>query len=145
MKIVVNVLIKQNNKILMVKEASGDSKGMWNFPAGHLDENEDVFNGAIREAKEETGYNVKLTGLINVQNLVMPNKHVVLFMFAGEIIDGEISFDENEIGEVKFIEIDELLKMNNNELRSADLRKTSIELLKQGKIYPLEIIENYKY
>jgi len=145
MKVVVNVLIKQNNKILMVKEAAGNERNKWNFPAGHLDENENIFDGAVREAREETGYNVKLTGIIDIQNLVTDNKHVLLIMFAGEIIDGEVSFDESEILDVKFINISEIYKMTDAELRSAELRKRSVQLLEDGKIYPLEIIRNYDY
>lgn len=51
MNIIVNIVVKQDNKILMVQEGEGNSKGKWNFPAGHLEEGEDIFVGAIREAK----------------------------------------------------------------------------------------------
>lgn len=145
MKLIVNVLVAQNNKLLMVKEASGDSKGKWNFPAGHLDDNENLFTGAIREAKEETGYDVKITGLIDIQNLVTNEKHVVLIMFSAEIVGGDISFDKNEISAVEFVEIDKLLKMTDNELRSAEARKSSIKKFVDNKVYPLNIIENFDY
>lgn len=34
--------------------------GKWNFPGGHLEKKESVFEGACREALEETGYKVSL-------------------------------------------------------------------------------------
>ena len=145
MKVIVNVVIKKDNKILMVKEASGDSKGQWNFPAGHLDEGENIFDGAIREAKEETGYDVELTGFIHLQNLVSNNKHVLLIVFLADIVGGNISFDSKEIGEVEFIDIDKIFNMDDSSLRSADARKTSIKKVLDGKIYPLEIIANLDY
>ena len=88
MKVIVNVLVKQDNKCLMVQENWGNVKGMWNFPAGHLDENENIFDGAIREAKEETGYDVKLTGFLGVQNSIFDNRHIIHVLFTAEIIGG---------------------------------------------------------
>ena len=40
MEIVSGCVIKRNNKILMVKEAKKICYGKYNFPAGHVDENE---------------------------------------------------------------------------------------------------------
>ena len=53
------VFNRKNNKILMVKEAKKKCYGQWNFPAGHVEENELVTDAAIREAYEETGCKVK--------------------------------------------------------------------------------------
>ena len=145
MKIIVNVLIKKDNNLLMVKEASGIDKGKWNFPAGHLDENENIFDGAIRETKEETGFDVKLLNIVDIQNLVMNGKHVILFMFSAKIIGGEINFDKSEILDVDFVEIDKLLKMTDDEIRSAAPRQESIKNLIENKVYPLEIIKNFDF
>lgn len=145
MKVIVNVIVKQNDKVLMVQENWGDVKGMWNFPAGHLDENENIFDGAVREAKEETGYDVKLTGLVNIQNAIYDNRHVILIMFAADIIGGEISFDENEIMNVDFVEIDKLLNMTDKELRGGDTRRESILKVKNNEIYPLSVVSNFDF
>jgi 8-oxo-dGTP pyrophosphatase MutT (NUDIX family) len=47
----------------MVQEAKMGVRGLWNFPSGKLEPLEDVFTGAIREVKEETGYIINLIGL----------------------------------------------------------------------------------
>lgn len=145
MKVIVNVIVKQENKVLMVQEASGAEKGMWNFPAGHLDENENIFDGAIREAKEETGYDVKLTGLVNVQNVVYDNKHILSFVFMAEIVGGEVAFDSAEIMNVKFIEIDELLNMSDKELRGGDTRRESLMKVKNNDVSKLSIVSNFDF
>ena len=145
MKVIVNVIVKQDNKVLMVQEAFGDVKGMWNFPAGHLDEGENIFAGAIREAKEETGYDVKLTGLINVQNSLYDNKHVIHIVFSAEIIGGEISYDSSEIMNVEFVEIDKLLNMTDNELRGGDSRRESLVKIKNDEILPLSVVSNFDF
>ena len=111
MNVIVNVIVKQDNKCLMVQENWVNVKGMWNFPAGHLDEGENIFAGAIREAKEETGYDVELTGLVNIQNVLYNNRHVILIMFEAKIIGGEINFDTNEIMNVEFVDIDKLINI----------------------------------
>ena len=59
MVVIAGCLIVKNNKILMVKEAKKKCYGQWNFPAGHVEENELVTDAAIREAYEETGCKVK--------------------------------------------------------------------------------------
>ena len=145
MKVIVNVIVKQDNKVLMVQEAFGDVKGMWNFPAGHLDEGENIFAGAIREAKEETGYDVKLTGLINVQNSLYDNKHIIHIVFSAEIIGGEISYDSSEIMNVEFVEIDKLLNMTDNELRGGDSRRESLVKIKNDEILPLSVVSNFDF
>ena len=145
MKVVVNVVVKQGDKVLMVQEGEGSSKGMWNFPAGHLDEGEDIFAGAIREAKEETGFDVKLTGLLNVQNVLYDNKHVILIVFSAEIDGGEIAFDGNEIINVEFVEIDKLLNMTDSELRGGDSRRESLLRIKNNENYPLSVVSNFDF
>ena len=110
-----------------------------------MDENENIFDGAIREAKEETGFDVKLLNIVDIQNLVMNNKHVILFMFSAEIVGGELFFDNSEILEAKFIGIDELMKMGDDEIRSSIPRHHSIKNLMENKVYPLEIIKNFDF
>ena len=48
MVIIAGCLIEKNNKFLMVKEAKKKCYGQWNFPAGHLEENETIKEAAIR-------------------------------------------------------------------------------------------------
>ena len=145
MKVIVNVIVKQSDKVLMVQENCGIVKGMWNFPAGHLDEGENIFDGAIREAKEETGYDVKLTGLVNIQNAIYDNRHIIHIVFSAEIVGGEISFDENEIMNVEFVEIDNLLAMTDDELRGGDSRRESLTKIKNGEILPLSAVSNFEF
>lgn len=143
MKIIVGTVIKKNEKLLMVQEAQKKCYGQWNFPAGHLDENESIFEGAIRETKEETGYDVKLTGILSIQNFI--NKEgiqIIRITFNAEIISGEICFDKSEILDVKWILVKELKQMKDIEIRSAEAIRDIVEDLENGRNYSLDMIKN---
>lgn len=60
MEIISGTIILKNNKILMVKESKKECYGKWAFPAGHIEKNETIFEGAKRETIEETGCEVTL-------------------------------------------------------------------------------------
>lgn len=142
-RIIVGVCIKKDGKILMVQEARKDIYKMWNFPMGHLDDGETIFEGARREAKEETGYDVELTSIVSIQNFT--NKDFIKIIFNANIISGEISYDKNEVLDVKWIPIEELERMSNKELRAYNSSIDCIKDAKQNKQYPLEIIKNICY
>ena len=59
--VIVGGVIQKDGKFLLVQEAQEKCRGKWNIPAGQLDPNETIFDGAKREIKEETGCNVELT------------------------------------------------------------------------------------
>ena len=61
MKVIVGGILKKGDTLLLVQEAKERCYGQWNFPAGHLEDGETIFEGAIREILEETGCKVKLT------------------------------------------------------------------------------------
>ena len=142
-EIVVGVCIKsESNEILMVKEAKGEIKGLLNIPAGRLDSSESIFEGAIREAKEETGYDVRLDSVLCIQYL--ESKKLLKIIFNATIISGAIDFDENEIMDVKWVALKELEKMTSKELRSYESNINIIRDIMKDRKYPLDIIENLK-
>lgn len=141
-KIIVTVCIKENDKLLMVQEAQQKAYKLWNFPAGHLEDREDVFIDAIREAKEETGFDVELVSLISIQNYLKKDEEILRINFNAKIISGEISFDKNEILDVKWIPISELENMTDEEIRGTSTILDIVKDIKTNKEYPLEIIKN---
>lgn len=142
--IVVGVCIKsKNNELLMVQEAGKDIKGLLNFPMGKLDEGETIFEGAIREAKEETGFDVKLTSILSIQNYVSEiGGNLIKITFNADIVSGKIKFDTDEIMNVKWISINELEQMSDKELRSYNSLMDIIKDARDSKQYPLSIIKD---
>lgn len=142
--VVVGACIKSsNNELLMVQEANNDVKGLLNFPMGKLDEGETVFEGAVREVKEESGFDVKLKSILSIQSYESEKGgNIIKITFNAEIVSGEIKFDRNEIMDVRWISIDELEKMSNKELRSYNSSIDIIKDAKENKQYSLDIIKN---
>jgi len=81
-KIIVGAVIEFQKKILLCKRAIEPSFGLWTIPAGYLETNESVEDGALREINEEAGLTPKITSLLSIYSL----KHIsqVQIIFKGE-------------------------------------------------------------
>ena len=146
MVVVAGCVIIRDNKILMVKEAQKKCYGQWNFPAGHVDEGELITDAAVREAYEETGCKVKLTGVLPISTIVLKNGETAIRVtFIADIIEENIKFDTDEILEVKWRDIEEVKNMEEEELRGYDAIIQMIKDYENKKIYPLEIFNNKVY
>ena len=146
MKVIAGCLVVKENKILMVKEANAICYGKWNFPAGHVDENEKIRAAAIREVYEETGYTVKLKGVLPIVSIKSPNGEThVLVHFVADIVEENIKFDTKEILDVKWIDINEIKNMSINEIRGYDTANKLINDFENKNIYPLDIISDLDF
>lgn len=140
MKIYVSTVVEYENKFLLVKEVKKQCYGKWNLPSGHVEENEYIFDAAVREVKEETNMDVKLDGVIAVYNNMFEGTFCISFVFASKINEcNEIKFDEKEIKEVKWFTLDEIKNMGEN-LRDKDYIIDVIEKYSNREIKPLNTI-----
>lgn len=113
--IVCGVVLRENGKYLLVQEKKPKAYGKWNLPAGKVDEDETLEQTAVREAKEETGYDIKLgRHLVTVHQAA---ERPVLHAYAGEINGGELAYPEHEIMDARWFTYDEILAMRD-ELRN---------------------------
>ena len=137
--VVVGGVIEKDGKFLLVQEAQETCRGKWNIPAGHLDPNETIFDGAKREIKEETGCNVELTGILQIGNRVLKDNVVVSVIFQAKLLDNNITYDPNEILDVKWFTYEELINMKE-ELRSYNGIISSITTLIENKAADINLV-----
>lgn len=109
--IVSGVVIKKEDKYLLVQERQEKVRGLWNLPAGKVEEGSTIYETAIKEAKEETGYDVKIIKKVGV--FQEENEPGVKHAYEAKIIGGELKFPKDEISDVKWFAKDEIVKMKD--------------------------------
>lgn len=135
--IIVGGVVKKDGKYLLVQEAKKECKGKWSIPAGHLEPNETIVEGAKREILEECGLEVEITGKLHVRK----NSEWVNIAFSTNIIGGEIRFDKKEILDAKWFSLDDIINMKQD-LRDLDWMLKAIIDCENDKI--IDINTNLK-
>lgn len=77
-----------NGGIVLLKRGVEPALGKWVFPSGYVDRGESVQDAAIRETKEESQLDVKLSSLLNVYSY--PRSPNVIVVYTAQIIGGEL-------------------------------------------------------
>jgi len=105
------VIRDEKGRYLLVQEKQPKVYGLWNLPAGHVDRGEEVEAAAIREVKEETGYDVELGEKIGIyhETVESPVRHA----FVANVIGGELRAQPEEILDVRWLSFEEITKMKD--------------------------------
>lgn len=111
--IVAGVVIKHDGKYLLVQENRPGTEvhGLWNLPAGKVEEDDTIEATAIKEAREEVGYEVKLLRKLDIfqAHSKTPPKHA----FEAEIIGGKLNWPKDEILNAKWFTWQEIQAMKD--------------------------------
>ena len=108
---VVDGIIVENNKILLVKRATHLSNpGKYALPGGFVNRDETVYQAIIREVLEETGYQsevINLLSIIDNPNRAGEDRQNISFVFLLKPIK-KISSSDDEVSEVIWFDINKL-------------------------------------
>jgi 8-oxo-dGTP diphosphatase len=106
--IIHTVIYNNEHKVLIIKRAKVNDvlPEYWDIPGGTLEDGEDPVVGAMREAKEETGLDIKdLRLFFEHSNVDIPkNKQFVTFVFAAKYPGGEVVLNPEEHEEYAWID-----------------------------------------
>ena len=114
-------LIIREGKILCQRRTDN---GKWGLIGGLVEMNETYAEAAIREAREETGLEIRLDaflGIFHNHNMVWSNgdaAHVLTAMFTASILSGEPRIDE-ESYELRFFDVQEMPELFAEDQRAA--------------------------
>jgi len=89
-KVAVGVLVEDGERVLLVRRAVIPQLGWWALPAGYMEFDEEPQEAARREAEEETGLQVELTGLLDVFPITSPNGRGVLIVYWARPAGGDL-------------------------------------------------------
>lgn len=137
--VTVATVVVRDGRLLVVEELA-HGRLVLNQPAGHLEPDESLQHAALRETREETGWDVRLIAFVGAYQWKAPEtgRHYLRFTFAAEPIrhDPQASLDEGIV---------RALWMSPEELRAAHDRHRSplvwrvAEDFLAGRRQPLEL------
>jgi ADP-ribose pyrophosphatase YjhB (NUDIX family) len=104
-KIVVGSVVTWQGKFLLCRRAINPRKGHWTIPAGFLELNESVLDGARREAVEEACADIEIDALLAVYNV--PRISQVQLIYRATLRQGTFAPGEESL-EVALFDWDDL-------------------------------------
>jgi 8-oxo-dGTP diphosphatase len=87
-KVAAVVFIEDRGRVLLVRRAMNPERGKWSLPAGYIDYGENPREAALREVKEETGLDVEITRLLDVQGDPGTYGASIVIIFAARVVAG---------------------------------------------------------
>lgn len=101
-------IVVENDRILLVKRAHLPRVGWWCIPAGFMEWDEHPEETAIREVREETGLDLKLTSFFEVYSgNDDPRSNAILLLYLAEIVGGKLVAADDAL-DVDFFGFDKL-------------------------------------
>jgi 8-oxo-dGTP diphosphatase len=119
--IVKSLILNEQGKILFVKRKKEDLKqahNKWEFPGGKVDFGETPEQTAVREAKEESGYDISVDFLlpkILSSKWIMPERESqqILICYACKLSGGEMNLNDHGVSEIKWFDINNVPENEN--------------------------------
>lgn len=107
--IAAGVVIEHKRRFLLVQQKKATVRGLWNLPAGKVEEGDTIESAAAREAKEETGYDVEILKSLGVFH--RKGEKTVKCAFEARIVGGELKIPRGEIMDARWFALEELESM----------------------------------
>ena len=107
----VSAIVVRDGRVLLVRYAYGQRRGMWTLPGGYAHHDETLDVAACRELQEEAGLTGEPRGIVSVRTRYTPEGGAVFVGFRIEA-GGEPVPDGHEVDAAQFFNREELLALN---------------------------------
>ena len=105
-KIAVGTVISMPDaSIVLVRRAIEPGYGRWVFPGGYVDRGEEITLAALREAREESGLEVRIDHLINIYSYA--GRTPIVVVYAASYVSGDLVVDDEGL-EARAFDRDEI-------------------------------------
>ena len=141
MEIITGIIIVRDNKVLMVKESKKECYGKLAFPAGHVEDGENIMEAAKRELLEETGYKADLTKLFPIISF-SGKRPMVMIHFLGSNEKLIQKYNTDEILGIEWIDLNHLNHLDSNQFRNYNVFETITNSLLDNQIYGLDLLKS---
>ena len=104
----VGVVCLKGDEVLLIRRGTPPKQGEWSLPGGRIEPGERAIDAGLRELREETGVEARITGLLDVVDGVFPEagRHYVLIDYAAEWLSGEPVAGDDAM-EARFVALDQ--------------------------------------
>ncbi len=82
------IIATPDSRLVLVRRSIEPGYGLWVFPGGYVDRGEELTSAAVREAREESGLDVRLDGLVNIYSY--SGSSPIIVVYAASIVGGEL-------------------------------------------------------
>jgi len=112
-RVIASVILKKENKILLIKEVLEDKKEHWIFPGGGVDFGETLEEAAKREIKEEIDSDVEIKELLGFKEIIRTqfDYHTIIFFFVAKPLNHDIAKLERTL-DAKYFTVSEAKNLN---------------------------------
>ena len=129
----VGVLISEEDRYLIIRRAVEPDKVLWSIPGGMVEIGERASDAAVREAKEETGLDVEIVGLLDVVDKIVKDEegrirfHFVILDYRATPTGGVLQAASDAL-DARWVIAEEF--------PDYELSPTLVEMLKRVDIWP---------